>query len=256
MDVYWLEQSEADLPAADDWLCQGEAAHLRSLRVPKRHADWRLGRYTAKRAVAVYLNLPTDFKTLAAIEIRPAASGAPEVFRVNEPAEVSISISHRATIAACAVAPSEMAIGCDLELIEPRSEGFLTDYFTAGEQELVKRVPAEERFVLANLLWSAKESALKALKVGLRFDIRGVEVSIGENSQTVGADSHKDTTYEFFFNARRHVTDWRPLTVSHVKGQSFRGWWLSNGELVRTVVSVPSASPPRILSAIREHSGS
>ena len=86
------------------------------MRFAKRRDDWRLGRWTAKRALAAYLNLPSNPQTLADIEIRPAPSGAPEVFVANKPAAVTISLSHRGGVAACAVAPSGMELGCDLEM--------------------------------------------------------------------------------------------------------------------------------------------
>jgi 4'-phosphopantetheinyl transferase len=54
MDVYWLDQTQADVPAGDEWLCAREAACLARLRFAKRRADWRLGRWTAKRALAAY----------------------------------------------------------------------------------------------------------------------------------------------------------------------------------------------------------
>ena len=75
------------------------------MRFAKRQADWRLGRWTAKNAVAAYLNLPSDPQALTDIEIRPAPSGAPEVFIADQPARVTISLSHRAGVAACAVTP-------------------------------------------------------------------------------------------------------------------------------------------------------
>ena len=78
MDVCWLEQTEADVPAENDWLNASEAARLNAMRFAKRRADWRLGRWTAKRALAVCLNLPFDRRALAGIEIRSAPSGAPE----------------------------------------------------------------------------------------------------------------------------------------------------------------------------------
>ena len=34
MDVYWLEQSEADVPTEDDWLSESEAARLNSFVSP------------------------------------------------------------------------------------------------------------------------------------------------------------------------------------------------------------------------------
>ncbi len=76
----------------------------------------------------------------------------------------------------CVVAPAGVSLGCDLEVIEPRSAAFVTDYFTRNEQALVERTSKEERPRLVTLLWSAKESALKALHVGLRLDTNSVEV--------------------------------------------------------------------------------
>lgn len=245
MEIWWLEQSTAAMPAADDWLGPGEKLRLDSMRFPKRRADWRLGRWTAKRAVAAYLKVACDPEMLSRIEIRSALSGAPEVLLDDHPAKVSLSITHRAGIAACAFAPSEITIGCDLELIEPRTDAFLADYFTAGEQAFVMRVPAAERVVFSNLLWSAKESALKALQVGLRLDTRCVEVSLRE---TAAEGPLKDATSASCYDTPHQIQDWHPLTVTHEDGQCLQGWWQSTAELVRTIVTVPSTGAPRFLS--------
>ena len=93
------------------------------------------------------------------------------------PAAVTVSISHRSGAAICAVAMSGVDLGCDQEVIEPRSEAFVADYFTEDEQALVARVCEADRSRLVTLLWSAKESALKALREGLRLDTRSVDVS-------------------------------------------------------------------------------
>ena len=183
---YWLEQSEADLPAGNDWLSASEVERLNAMRFPKRRADWRLGRWTAKRAVSAYLNMLGDHQALPNIEIRPAASGAPEAFIADRPASAAISLSHCNGNALCAVAPFGTALGCDLELVEPRSDAFVADYFTAEEQELVAQASAADRSFFSTLLWSAKESALKALHEGLRLDTRSVTVSLPDsrNSKT------------------------------------------------------------------------
>jgi 4'-phosphopantetheinyl transferase len=152
MQVYWLEQTEADLPAGNDWLSASEAARLRTFRFAKRRNDWRLGRWTAKSAVAHFLKVPADPQVLASLEIRSAPSGAPEVFFQNNPAAVAISLSHRAGIAACAVTGSNGVLGCDLEIIEPRSDAFLTDYFTTEEQSFVVGNCAGDRSLLLALL--------------------------------------------------------------------------------------------------------
>ena len=115
---------------------------------------------------------------LARIESRAAGDGAPELFVDGQPAEHGVSLTDRAGCAACLVADEPAAIGCDLELVEPRSDAFVRDYLTGPEADLVAAAgPARD--VAANLIWSAKESALKVLRTGLRRDTRSVEVTRG-----------------------------------------------------------------------------
>ena len=102
MNVYWLEQSEADVPIENDWLSENEVARLNGMRFAKRRADWRLGRWTAKRALSVCMDVPAHPQVFKKMDIRPAPSGAPEVFFANQPAAVTISLSHRDGVAACA----------------------------------------------------------------------------------------------------------------------------------------------------------
>ncbi len=161
METHWLEQTEADLPAHDDWLSPDEAVLLSHLRFAKRRADWRLGRWTAKRAAAAYLNLPGDPRSFQEIEIRPAPSGAPQVFVRNRFAAITISISHRAGVAVCAIVMGGAQLGCDLELIEPRDGSFVADYFTSEEQESISRAPEEDRPRLVTVLWARRRARSK-----------------------------------------------------------------------------------------------
>jgi phosphopantetheinyl transferase len=227
MDVYWLEQTEADVPEENDWLSSNEIVLLDRLRFPSRRAAWRLGRWTAKRAVAALMNCD-GFSTYARIEIRPASSGAPDVFFDDKPSPLSISLSHRTDRAICALAPHAVQLGCDLELIEPHSSAFITDYFTAEEQTFIAHQPAADQQRLPALLWSAKESALKALHAGLRLDTRSVVVDPATLSTEVCA--------------------WRPLTVRYTRDQVFRGWWQTADNMVRTIVAVPPPAQPIPLS--------
>jgi len=251
MDVFWLEQGEADLPAGNDWLSAGEVDRLNTMRVPKRRADWRLGRWTAKRALSAYLNLPGDHQALTNIEIRPAASGAPEVFIANRPATVAISLSHCNGSALCTVAPSGTALGCDLELVEPRSDAFVADYFTAEEQALVAQASAADSSCLATLLWSAKESALKALHEGLRLDTRSVTVSLPEGSATPKPDEETHAANPASALGQC-CSAWRPLEVRCTRGEVFRGWWQQTGRLLRTLVAAPDPSSPIVLKTTDE----
>jgi 4'-phosphopantetheinyl transferase len=224
MKVYWLEQTEADVPPGNDWLSFAETAVLKGMRFEKRSADWRLGRWTAKRGLAAYLNLHAHPQVLAKIELRPAASGAPLVFLANEPAVVTISISHRDGRAVCALAPSGVELGCDLEVIEPRSDAFIADYFATEEQALVAQASATTRPRLVALIWSGKESALKALQVGLRLDTRCVIVS------------RVDASFDF--------NGWSPLQVRYTNDRVFHGWWQYTGNILLTLVADPPANLP------------
>lgn len=241
MNVYWLEQTETDLPAENDWLSASEVLRLDGMRFAKRHADWRLGRWTAKRALVAYLNLPSHSRGLAGIEIRPAPSGAPEVFVANQLAGISISLSHRAGVAACAVMLPGTDLGCDLEIVEPRSAAFIADYFAPEEQALIERTPAADRSLLLALLWSGKESALKALRTGLRLDTRSVKVS---PVRSPGAEDVDAKDAALTFPSSNGPTSWRPLQVTCEAGQVFLGWWQNTGELLRTMVASPAPAPP------------
>ena len=241
MNVYWLEQTDADVPAENQWLSASEILSLGRMRFVKRRNDWRLGRWTAKRALAACLNLPCDLLALANIEIRAAASGAPEAFLFNQTAPVTISLSHRAGIAMCAVALAGPGIGCDLEVIEPRSNAFIADYLTVREQALVERTLLEDRPLLVTLLWSAKESALKALHIGLRLDTNCMDVSFIEGLLAHTQQSRQDLQ---LVPTRDVDPDrWRSLHVRYSGEQIFCGWWRRENGMVRTLVrAVPLRS--------------
>ena len=228
MRVGWLEQTIAEVRCEDDWLSPPELAHFGSLHIRKRRLDWRLGRWTAKCAVAAYLSWPSDASDLVAIEIRASASGAPEVFIGEQVAEVSISLTHRDGRAVCSVAPAGTAVGCDLEIVEPRSDAFVSDYFTPQEQEFVAQAGAGERVLIVPLLWSAKESTLKALREGLRIDTRQVEVDLSGGLS--GANQLNEDS-------------WHPLRTRFEK-RLFHGWWRRTAGVVLTLVSEPASDLP------------
>ena len=126
MCVHWLTQRQSDVPPDDDWLTAAERAVLASLRVRKRWQDWRLGRWTAMQALAAYLgDSGSSPHTLARLEVRATESGAPEAPVDGQPAPVALSISHSTASALCVLGPRPVALGCDVERIEPRAAVFV-----------------------------------------------------------------------------------------------------------------------------------
>lgn len=123
----------------------------------------------------------------------------------------------------CALALSGVDLGCDLEIVEPRSDAFLSDYFTAKEQAMVSRAPTIDRDQILALLWSGKESTLKALRTGLRVDTRCVIVS-----------PHPSIA----------LNGWSPLQVRYTDGRVFHGWWQRTENILRTLVADPTPDSP------------
>jgi 4'-phosphopantetheinyl transferase len=210
----WLTSSLADVPASDAWLSERERAVLAGLKIAKRRADWRLGRWTAKAAVAAWLGVPA-----ARIEILAAADGAPEAFLDGRPAPVSVSLSHRAGRALAVVADAPAVVGCDLELIEPRSGAFVREWLP--DADAAGLTP-----LTANLLWTAKEAAAKVRREGLRLDVRGARVDAADGDG-----------------------GWRALTVVWAEGTRTAGWWRDAAGCVMTIAGAPAPARPRRLAA-------
>jgi 4'-phosphopantetheinyl transferase len=228
IDTRWLQQTEEDVPQENHWLGPAETEKLASFRIAKRRADWRLGRWTAKRAVASYLCISNDAASLSLIEIRPASSGAPQVVISSRPSDLAISISHSHGAAICFLAGSGVELGCDLEMVEPHSDAFVRDYFTAEEQAYVRTRDERERMIAVALIWSAKECALKALQTGLRQDTRDISIRVCGQLSAAAC--------------------WAPFRACTRDGRIFQGWWQRSDKLLRTVASAPSACPPKELA--------
>ena len=110
----------------------------------------------------------------------------------GECAPVLVSLSHRGGRALAAGASTPAVVGCDLELVEPRSGAFVREWLAPAEQRLLqraRRTSATDR----NLVWTAKEAAAKVRREGLRLEVRRAAVDVRDVSARPAA--------------------WRPLTV-------------------------------------------
>jgi 4'-phosphopantetheinyl transferase len=224
--MWWLAHGEHEVDAGAEWMTPRELSVLSGLKYTKRRVEFLTRRWTAKRAVATVLGRGLTPATLAGVEIRHHISGAPWVAVNGEAAAIDVSISDRAGWAVCLVGPpgADGPLGVDLELVEPRTDAFVGDFFTAQESAAVRRLAAgEARDLAANLIWSAKEAALKVLKVGLRADTRDVEVEI---------------------DWLRRPDGWAALSMTHRDGSAFPGWWRRDGVFVLTIAGRQRSPPP------------
>jgi len=188
---------------------------LESKRILKRRADWRLGRWTAKQALRMHNrqgNLSPDYNE---IEIRAAADGAPEAFLHGRPLPVTLSLSHSHGLGLCTVAGLGYRTGCDVEYVEKRSDAFIDDYFAETERNTVRDAAPALRALVTTLIWSAKESALKAMREGLRRDPRDVVIEVPN-------ENPRDEWATFVARDRK-------------AGETFDGWWRASGAHVYTM---------------------
>jgi 4'-phosphopantetheinyl transferase len=73
------------------------------------------------------------------------------------------------------------------------------------------------------LIWSAKESALKCLREGLRRDTRTVRIQV----------------------AREYTPGWSRFTVACLDPVTrFYGWWREEGAFVQTIAAAISVEKP------------
>ena len=73
----------------------------------------------------------------ARIEVANHPTGAPYVLAEGAPPGLEVSLTDRAGWAVCLVGTAMGRLGCDLELVEPRSAGFVADFLTALERDWV-----------------------------------------------------------------------------------------------------------------------
>lgn len=222
MKVYCRAQHEDDLPGDDRWLSPSEIRVLEGLRLSKRAADWRLGRWTVKSALMQMPDLPS--RSAADWQILAGHDGAPRIHLDGRILDIPISLSHSGPRAFCVLSDSDIRLGCDLEMVEPRSRPFEETYFCESELNWLDQCDQAERDRYVTLIWSAKESVLKALHVGLMADTRRVVVRQPVSSNKKG---------------------WMCIEASdREESELYRGWWRIAGNSIYTLLSDRAISRP------------
>jgi len=168
---WWREALEAD------FLSPSERLKLSGLRFPKRRREWLLGRWTAKNLLR-RSDPACAGLALADITVENEPAGAPYLLiQAGQRWPGSLSLSHRDDLAVCALTLKPgRSVGIDLEKVEPRTEGFILDYFTPAEIERMATCPPEQHERWVALTWSIKEALLKLAGIGLRLDTRKIEL--------------------------------------------------------------------------------
>ena len=220
--VFCLAQRATDVPSDYSWLTLRERAVVNGFMFEKRRKDWVLGRWTAKLAMLRYLGLKES--DIGRLEVLVAADGAPHAALDGNPRNLVISISHSKQRAFCAVADDDVALGCDIEHVEPRDAAFSETFLTTRERHWADTVADSNKSLVVTLIWSAKESVLKATHEGLTADTWTVDVDESGSLREAG---------------------WHPLHARHIAGnREFCGWWRCDDDFVFTLAADTAVQTP------------
>jgi len=225
--IHWLVQSATEYSdlsrgiAPPGLLHPVEQHRLAELKLSKRRSEWLIGRWTAKHLLQACIDRELNLRLpLNAIGIYNDAHGVP-VAMVDcggRIAEWAISISHSHDRGFSAALPdASIGLGADIEYIEPREWRFVEDYYTPDEIERVHVAPIEQRATFITAIWSAKEAALKALRLGLTIDTRRVNCAI---------------------DPRRYPwQQWLEFRITCTPGytETLRGWWRTWDDFILTM---------------------
>ena len=176
-----LEEVQLDL---FKYLDQTEIDAYLAFKIPKRQKEWLAGRIYVKQLYHRVMDLDV---ALPSIRIDRLPDGQPLLKLNGQPVGESISISHSHGWVAAAVDPLGQPIGIDLEQVELRDEAFLADYFTDNERNWIESSHELTREQKTTLIWSCKESVLKALGQGLHLD--PLRLEIGEITTAISPGS-------------------------------------------------------------------
>jgi 4'-phosphopantetheinyl transferase len=229
--IYWLAHSPDPKqfwdsnPLPPGWLSVDESVSFSQFKSDRRKIDWLLGRWTAKHLIQSYLGMGISLQD---IEILSNADGSP---KINLPSHaldhtpVTLSISHSHGKAICALVPGEnIPIGVDIERIEERTLEFVKNYFVDDEIARIDSAAIEMRARVTTAIWSAKEAALKSIRLGLlaeTFAVRCIPHGRGKG-------------------------EWSPVEIRwdeiqlKLEPPSVTGWWRVDGEFAMTIVGPAS----------------
>ncbi len=276
--IYWLTQSTANHPdlarglTPTGLLSLSESRQLHRLNVDKRRREWLLGRWTAKHLIQSYVarhagvTPPLDaidigndengaplFNLLSGWSRRGGPSGGPYSELWFRPV-LSFSISHSHDHAFCAMSDDCLThVGADIEWIEPRSWQLVEDYFTDGEIALVRRTPPGARDTIITLIWSAKESALKALRLGLTVDTRCIScrfdpINLSQNWNELGVQCEIDVLNRHAKgNAHGNPAACSSNAVDCLPNIKLNGWWHLTADYVLTLVVKRNSLEPSLV---------
>lgn len=151
------------------WLSMEERRCLQSFGSEKRRREFTLGRAAARQLVGQHLDLaPSE------VPLVVADDGAVDVVG----RDLHLSIAHSGPHAVATLAPHP--VGVDLEAVVERDHSLIRFLLHPDERDRVMRLFPYDTAPTIVLLWTLKESVLKARRSGFRLSPKKLRIDLEE----------------------------------------------------------------------------
>jgi phosphopantetheine--protein transferase-like protein len=208
LDFQFTIKAIADITSVElGKLTPSEIAILDRKNIAKKN-QWVAGRLASKQALNDYL-VAQGHNPIPPQEISVLynPNGSPILCDLKgKKLDFLISISHSNEYAVASIAEAKdlSGLGIDIEKIRSFRTETTTAFMTERELEIYERAPADQKNYFATLIWTGKESVLKALGTGLK--IHPGRIELGQSSPNFETSKvHLDgTALELYLNWTIH----------------------------------------------------
>ncbi len=108
---------------------------------------------------------------------------------LNNDRNIHFNVSHSGDWVICGI--NDFPVGVDIEKIQPVDFSVAKRFFTEKEYEELLNTDPSERLLYYYHQFTAKESYLKALGLGLRIPLNSFSVTLLDNDISINTDNHK-----------------------------------------------------------------
>lgn len=186
-----------------------------------RRSSFLHGRIAAKMAIhQIFPDIP-----MAGLLISAGYAGQPLIH--NLPGSYGISIAHDDSRNAGLCFPLSVPMGIDVETISERNRAIISSVLSSGEKEICSR--EENSLYLLHILWTAKEAAGKAIKLGFRVPMEWYEIDLVE---TINANTEVARSCRF-----KQLSLFTTLSVEIQKGMLSIAF-PSENNLIQTITAL------------------
>ena len=166
IEISYIKETKIDcLENITTLLHERELEELRKFKTVDGRKSFLLGKYSAKEAISKSHQIP-----LNEILIEHGIFGQPIVYPAYLDLEVSIAHTKHSSLSI--LYPNGLLSGCDIEIVQTNNLKSIEIALSSTELNLCEESP-----ILLHILWSARESLSKALRLGFLVDMKILEIN-------------------------------------------------------------------------------